>query len=78
MWLTGSAASLSIISQSPGQSHAIWNGGGDGKIETISDDWGVNGSTDEFVRATRGQFDHRTRLAEDVETLRTAWRIKSI
>lgn len=75
MWLTGADAAISIVSQRPGMSHAIWNGGE--SIDEIPDDWGVAGSCRDFLDAINGALDHAERLKEDIATLRTAWRAES-
>jgi len=73
MWLTGTHGSLSMISQVPGMSHAIWNGGEVKDTELLSDDWGIAGSCGDFLKAIDGKFDHRAALESDALTLRIGW-----
>ena len=70
LWITGSESSVTIVSQEDGRSEVIWDGGGEGKTESIADDWGVSGSCRDFIDAVEGRLDHRSRLISDILTMR--------
>ena len=69
LWITGSESSVTVVSQEPGRSQVIWDGGGEGKTETVEDEWGVAGSCGDFIDAICGSLDHKARLNSDIRTL---------
>lgn len=69
MWLNGTNGSLTLITLQNGQTEAVWNEGGDNRL-VIEDDWGVDGSCEDFIKAMNGQIDHKKRLKDDMQTLR--------
>lgn len=68
-WLNGKDGTVTVISLTTGKARAIWNGD-ESTAEEYDDDWGVDGSTSDFIEAIDGRFDHRTRLSEDIETMK--------
>ncbi|MBI2298544.1 MAG: Gfo/Idh/MocA family oxidoreductase [Armatimonadetes bacterium] len=72
LWLTGDRGSVTVVAHRFGWSQVIWGGGGPGQVEEIEDDWGVAGSSAEFVAAIRGECHHRAALASDLRTLEVA------
>jgi len=74
MWLNGTDDSLTIV-ENNGKSNAIWGHGGDGRVDVFdNDDWGLSDSTQEFITAIRGEFDHIARLDSDIATLQVGLR----
>jgi predicted dehydrogenase len=72
--LTGTSGGLSILGMDgdDSTSTAVWHGGGATGRETFGNDWGVAGSTGEFLAAISGNFDHRAQLADDLRCLQIA------
>lgn len=73
LWLNGTQSSLTVVSVSDTESQVIWDQGGDGRCERLVDEWGVGGSSGDFVAAVTGSLDWRQRLRDDLGTLRTAF-----
>lgn len=69
MWINGTEASLTLVSINDGSTEAVWNQGGQHRCEVIEDNWGIDGSCEDFIAAIKGKFDHRNRLNEDMQTL---------
>ena len=70
--LTGSQATLTILSDNgPGDtSRAVWNG--EGKTELFPNTWGVPESCNDFRLAILAEIDHRALLDDDLLTLAVA------
>lgn len=71
-WLNGTSSSVTIVSVEPDKSQIIWDGGGDGNIDTLTDNWGVEGSCRDFIDTVDGRLDHIARLESDIRTLQIA------
>ena len=69
MWLNGRAGSVTVVSQGHDRSAFMWDDGSEGKTEVCDDEWGVPGSSRDFLDAVRGELDHRARLQSDLATL---------
>lgn len=68
LWLNGTDASVTIVAHKDNKSLVIWNGGEE--TEEFENDWGVQGSCLDFVKAINGELDHRARLHEDITTMK--------
>ncbi len=77
MWLNGTTGSLTLLSLGNGTTEARWNEGSmNFKSETIQEDWGVNGSSEDFIMAIKGELDYKTRHKSDMQTLTYAFAAK--
>jgi len=71
MALNGAAGSVTVVSrQGQAESDVIWDDGGEGKVESFANEWGVEGSSRDFLAAIEGRLDAGERLAWDAGTLR--------
>jgi len=69
--LNGAAGSVTVLSrQGQEESDVVWDDGGEGKIESFVNEWGVEGSCRDFLAAVEGRLDAGERLAWDAGTLR--------
>ena len=69
LWLNGTEGSVTVVSKDAQSSQVVWDHGGDGKLELLEDQWGVEGSCNDYVKAIAGNLDHKTRLDSDITTL---------
>jgi predicted dehydrogenase len=69
LWINGTDASVTIVAHGDNRSLVIWNGGEDG-TEEYENDWGVAGSSMDFIDAIQGKLDHRARLEDDITTMK--------
>ena len=72
MVLNGTCGSLTLITLVNGKTSVVW-GESIMPQQEITDQWGVQGSCEDFIKAVNGQIDHRLLLADDNETLKIAW-----
>lgn len=68
--LNGTTGSLTLLSLGKGITEALWNQGSTNfGTDNIQEDWGVNGSSEDFIKAIKGALDHRKRFNNDMQTL---------
>jgi hypothetical protein len=71
MVLNGTEGSLTLITLTSGKTSVVW-GESITSEQEITEQWGVQGSCDDFIKAVNGQIDHRSLLSGDYETLKIA------
>jgi len=68
-WLNGLEGSLTIVSHKDDVSLAVLDLGAHRTAESFREEWGVAGSSEDFIAAIRGELDHSDRLEQDMRTL---------
>lgn len=69
LWLNGRNGSLTVVAHDTEASLLILDAPPGRRTERFTDEWGVRGSSEDFMQAMKGRLDHLARLESDLATL---------